>query len=93
VRQVGGGRGLRWSARSERRPICEAVDRGPCGFVYFPIYAKLAQLGNYLPPKIPKFCMLVTWNIMNIFLHGADIQFPTQIELKIMDQIHLLKFC
>jgi hypothetical protein len=27
------------------------------------------------------------------FLHDADIQFPTEIELKILDQIHHLKFC
>jgi hypothetical protein len=46
ARRVSGGHGLRWSARSERRPVCEAVDRGPRSFVYFPICPKLAQLGN-----------------------------------------------
>jgi hypothetical protein len=42
--QVGGGRSLRWSARSERRSVCEAVDRGPRSFVCFSIYPKSAQL-------------------------------------------------
>jgi hypothetical protein len=46
ARQVSGSRGLRWSMRSERHPVCEAVDWGPRGFVYFPIYPKLAQHGN-----------------------------------------------
>jgi hypothetical protein len=41
--------------------------------------------------QISNVCMLVVWDIMNIFLHGADIEFPTEIELKILDQIHHLK--
>jgi hypothetical protein len=48
---------------------------------------------HYLAPKFPKFCIRVAWDIMNIFLHGADIKFPTEIELKILDQIHHLKLC
>jgi hypothetical protein len=35
--------------------------------------------------------MLVACDIMNIFLLGAEIQLPIEIELKIVDQIHHLK--
>jgi hypothetical protein len=88
VWQVGGGHGLRWSARSERRLVCEAVDRGPHSFVFF---FNLSKIGSTW--KLKKKGVRVAWDIMNIFLHGADIQFPTGIELKILDQIHHLKFC
>jgi hypothetical protein len=37
--------------------------------------------------------MPVAWDIVNIFLHDADIQFLIEIELKILDQIHHLKLC
>jgi hypothetical protein len=51
----------------------------------FPIYPKLAQLGNrkrmpYLAPKIPKFFMLLDWSVVNNFLNCADIQFSTDVE-------------
>jgi hypothetical protein len=47
----------------------------------------------FLALKIPKFCLSVAWDIMNIFLHCAGIQFSTEMELKILDQIHHLNIC
>jgi hypothetical protein len=44
-------------------------------FFIFPIYPKPAQ--PYLAPKIPNFCTLLSWDIMNNFLDCANIQFPT----------------
>jgi hypothetical protein len=35
--------------------------------------------------KIPNFFMWLAWDIANNFLNCADIQFPTHIELKILD--------
>jgi hypothetical protein len=60
---------LKRSVRSRRRRS-ERLTLGAYGVLIFPIYSKLAQLGNrermsYLPPKIPKFCMLLDWGIMN----------------------------
>jgi hypothetical protein len=34
--------------------------------------------------------MLVDWDIVNIFLNYADIQFQTEVELRILEQIQHL---
>jgi hypothetical protein len=43
-------------------------------------------------PKIPKFCLLLDWGIMNNFLNCADIQISIDVELKFLEQIHNLNF-
>jgi hypothetical protein len=54
-----GGDGLEWSARSEHRPVCEADDRGPRGFVFFQFIQNRLNMEiekrPYRAPKIPKF--------------------------------------
>jgi hypothetical protein len=45
---------------------------------------------SYLNPKIPNFGMLLDWGIMNNSLNCADIQFPIELESKILEQIHHL---
>jgi hypothetical protein len=47
---------------------------------------------SYLAPKIPKFCMMLDWRIMNNFLNCDDIQFSIDVELKLLEQIHNLNF-
>jgi hypothetical protein len=46
----------------------------------------------YLPPKIPHFCMLPDWGIVNNFISCANIQFSIELELKILEQIQHLNF-
>jgi hypothetical protein len=46
----------------------------------------------YIAPKIPTFCMLLDWDIMNYFVNCADIQFSKDVELKFLEQIHNLNF-
>jgi hypothetical protein len=74
----------------------QAADGGPHTVLIFPIYPKLAQHGNkkmsYLPPKNPKFCMLLDWGIMNNILNCADIKFSIDVELKFLEQIPNLNF-
>jgi hypothetical protein len=85
----------RRSARFGRHPGSEADARGPRGFVFFLNYPNRLKLENwkfvpYIAPKIRNFCMWLDWDIMNNLLNCADIQFPTQTELKILDQIQHL---
>jgi hypothetical protein len=59
---------------------------GAHGVLIFPIYSKLAQIGNqkrmpYLAPKISKFCMMLDWGIINNFLNCAHIQISIDVEL------------
>jgi hypothetical protein len=63
------------------------------------IFSNLSKTGSTLKikngclillQKIPNFCMWLTWDIMNNFLNCADMQFPTETELKILDQIQHL---
>jgi hypothetical protein len=42
--------------------------------------------------KIPKFCMLLDWGIMNNFLNCSHIQISIDVELKFLEQIHNLIF-
>jgi hypothetical protein len=70
---------------------------GAHGVLIFPIYSKLAQIGNqkrmpYLAPKISKFCMMLDWGIINNFLNCAHIQISIDVELKFLEQIHNLYF-
>jgi hypothetical protein len=44
----------------------------------------------YLAPKIPNFCMLLDWGIMNNCQNCADTQFSIELELKILEQIQHL---
>jgi hypothetical protein len=44
----------------------------------------------YLAPQIPNFCMWLAWYIMKKILNCADMKFPTEIELKILEQIQYL---
>jgi hypothetical protein len=53
VQQVGGGHDLRWLARSECCPLCEAVDRGPRSFVHFPIYPKIGSTWKLKKKALP----------------------------------------
>jgi hypothetical protein len=44
----------------------------------------------YLVSKIPNFCVLLDWGIMNNVFNYADIQFLTELELQILEQIQHL---
>jgi hypothetical protein len=46
----------------------------------------------YFAPKIPTFCMLLDWGIVNNSPNCFDIHFSTELELKFLEQIHHLKF-
>jgi hypothetical protein len=37
--------------------------------------------------------MWVDWDIMNVFPNCADIQFQTEVELKVLEQIQHLNLC
>jgi hypothetical protein len=45
-----------------------------------------------LAPKIPNFCMWLAWDIMNNFLNCADIEFPTETEIKSWIRFKILIF-
>jgi hypothetical protein len=77
--------------------VQETDTRGPHGFDF----SNLSKTGstwkskkNALSssPKIPKFCMLIDWGIMNNFLKCVDIEFSIDVELKFLEQIHNLIF-
>jgi hypothetical protein len=42
---------------------------------------------HYLGLTIPNFCMWQDWDTMNNFINCANVKFPTEIELKILEQI------
>jgi hypothetical protein len=44
----------------------------------------------YFALKIPKFCMLLDWAIVNNFLNCSEIQISIDVELKFPEQIHNL---
>jgi hypothetical protein len=52
--------------------------------------SNLKMEAPYSTPNIPNFSMWLSWDIMNNFLNCADIQFLTQLELKILEQIQYL---
>jgi hypothetical protein len=43
---------------------------------------------TYVTPKIPKFCMLLYWVVVNNFLNCADMHISIYVELKFLEQIH-----
>jgi hypothetical protein len=47
----------------------------------------------YHAQKINNFCMQLDWGIMNNFLNCSHIQFPTELDLKILEQIQHLNLC
>jgi hypothetical protein len=52
------------------------------GFQFFQFIQNWLNFKNskwvpYLTPKIPNFCILLAWDIMNNFLNCLDIQFVT----------------
>jgi hypothetical protein len=40
-------------------------------------------------PEIPKFFMRLDWSIVHSFLNCADLKFPTEVMLKILEQIQI----
>jgi hypothetical protein len=88
-----------WSERGQlgRHRYSDSVvdERGPCGFLFFPNYPNRPKFENwkwmhYLAPNIPSFGMLLDWDIMNNVINCANIQIPTELELKILEQIQHL---
>jgi hypothetical protein len=59
-------------------------------FIQNHLNLKKSKWVPYITPTILNFCMWLAWDIMNNFLNFGDIQFPTQSELKILDQIQHL---
>jgi hypothetical protein len=54
---------------------------GPAWFFIFLFIQNRLNFKNskwvpYLAPKIPNFCVLLAWDIVNNFLGCADIKFP-----------------
>jgi hypothetical protein len=47
-------------------------------------------MDSYHAPTIPNFFMWLACNIINNFLNCANMKFPTEIELKILEQIEHL---
>jgi hypothetical protein len=78
----GSGRGLEWSARSERGRSMVQTGRmtgGPNGFDIFRELSKPAQtwklkMDALCCSKNSQFCILLDWGIMNNFLNCSDIQ-------------------
>jgi hypothetical protein len=74
-----------------RRPLTGGLHR----FNLFPNFLNRVKLVNsilmpYPTPKILKFCMKLDWSILNNSLNCADFKFPTEVMLKIMEQIQYL---
>jgi hypothetical protein len=96
--QVGSGRGLEWSARSERgRSVVQTgrLKGWPSGFDIFLELSKPTQtwkikMDTLRASKIPKFCTLLDCGIMNNFFNCANIQISTDVELKFLEHIHNL---
>jgi hypothetical protein len=42
--------------------------------------------------KIPNFCMLLDWSIINNFINCANNPISIDVELKFLEQIHNLNF-
>jgi hypothetical protein len=47
----------------------------------------------YRAPKISNFCMRLDWGIINNFINCSNIQFATELELKILEQVQYLNLC
>jgi hypothetical protein len=60
---------------------CEADGWAPRAFDFFlfiqnHLIFKNSKWVSYLTPKIPNFCMWLSWDSVNNFLNFADNQFP-----------------
>jgi hypothetical protein len=70
----------------------EQVHTVPVFFQFIQNWLKLVKSKwmPYLAPKIANVCMKLVWRILNNFLNCADFKFPTEIKLKILEQIQYL---
>jgi hypothetical protein len=80
-----------WSERGwhgRRRYLHSVADeRGPRDFLFFLNYPNRLKLELDI---MNNFCMWLAWDIMNNILNCANIQFPIELYLKILEQIQYL---
>jgi hypothetical protein len=96
ARQSGGGRGPNLVGTGGAAIRTVADERAHTVF-YF---SRIIQTGSNLKIENRCFTLLQTFpflyvarvDIMNNFLNYTDIQFPTELELKILEQIQYLSF-
>jgi hypothetical protein len=67
----------------------------PRGFTVFQIIQNWLKLvkSKWIPygaSKIPKFCMVLDWDIQNIFLNCVVFKFPIEFMIKFLEQIQYL---
>jgi hypothetical protein len=92
----GGGHCLKEVGAVWAPSVRETDTRGPRGFDFSNLFKTgsnwKSKRMSYLNTKIPQFCMLLDWGILNNFLNCAEIQISIDVELKFLEQIHNLNF-